>query len=207
MTDKTMTLEQRAREILASEYEACIGEGPYFTYAEMARNGGGDFTMCSVRAVMRALEDSDAITRHLSQHAERGEAVAIGRIDESESGMFVDFYPDRDLPLGAEVYTTPPSAAGVPDGWRLVPIEPTEEMLDAATMHDTTPRDASIDQWNRDTWSFMLDAAPEATPSPTIDVAAVHGFHGFEIVENASVPEGEVWVYDKTKLRAIGDAP
>jgi hypothetical protein len=41
-------------------------------------------------------------------------------------------------------------------------VEPTEEMLEAAATHDTSPRDAKTDQWNRDTWSFMVEAAPSA---------------------------------------------
>ncbi|MET3654037.1 hypothetical protein [Dyella japonica] len=48
----------------------------------------------------------------------------------------------------------------VPDGWQLVPIEPTEEMLEQATTHDLNKRTSETDQWNRDTWSFMLSAAP-----------------------------------------------
>jgi len=48
----------------------------------------------------------------------------------------------------------------VPSGWQLVPIEPTEEMLEQATTHDLNKRTAETDQWNRDTWSFMLSAAP-----------------------------------------------
>lgn len=32
---------------------------------------------------------------------------AIGRIDEGDEGAFVEFYPDRDLPLGAEVFLRP----------------------------------------------------------------------------------------------------
>ncbi len=48
----------------------------------------------------------------------------------------------------------------VPDGWVLVPVEPTEEMLEQATTHDLNKRTAETDQWNRDTWSFMLSAAP-----------------------------------------------
>lgn len=52
------------------------------------------------------------------------------------------------------------SAAGVPDGWKLVPVELTDDMLAQACTHDTAPRDAKTDQWNRDTWAFMLAAAP-----------------------------------------------
>lgn len=49
----------------------------------------------------------------------------------------------------------------IPKGWALVPIEPTEEMLEQAATHDLKPRNANTDQWNRDTWSFMLDGSPD----------------------------------------------
>lgn len=65
-----MTLEEQARDLLALEYEVSAGEGPYLTYAKLARSGRGDFTMCSVRAVMRALERA-----HLTQPAQ---AVDVG---------------------------------------------------------------------------------------------------------------------------------
>lgn len=49
--------EAAAREILAEEYERLgVGEGPYPTYAQLARTGTGSFTMCSIRAVQRALQ-------------------------------------------------------------------------------------------------------------------------------------------------------
>ena len=51
--------------------------------------------------------------------------------------------------------------AAIPPGYVVVPVEPTEEMLEQACTHDTTPRNAEKDQWNRDTWSFMLAAAPQ----------------------------------------------
>ncbi|MBN3757181.1 hypothetical protein G3N95_29860 [Paraburkholderia sp. Tr-20389] len=47
--------EKIARELLAQEYEEHIGEGPYISYAKVARSGEGDFTRCSIRAIVRAL--------------------------------------------------------------------------------------------------------------------------------------------------------
>lgn len=49
------SLEARAREMLAAEYEAFVGEGPYPSYAQLARTGTGSFTLCSIRAVAKAL--------------------------------------------------------------------------------------------------------------------------------------------------------
>ena len=59
------------------------------------------------------------------------------------------------------LYTHPAERAAVPDGWVLVPIEPTEDMLAQACTHDVQPRTEKVDQWNRDTWAFMLTAAPQ----------------------------------------------
>lgn len=87
----------------------------------------------------------------------------------------------------------PPPAAGVPDELVRMTIRALD---DVDTEMRATGRATNRFSQLASDWRGMLSA----TPSPTIDVAAVHGFHGFEIVENASVPEGEVWFYDKTKL-------
>lgn len=45
-----------AREALAVEYERTeYGGGPYPTYADLARGGSGSFTLCSIRAIARAI--------------------------------------------------------------------------------------------------------------------------------------------------------
>lgn len=49
------SIEEKARELLAAEYERCVGEGPYPTYARLARKGFGSFTLCSIRAIVAAL--------------------------------------------------------------------------------------------------------------------------------------------------------
>jgi hypothetical protein len=50
--------EGKARELLAQAYEEQIGEGPYPSYARLAREGSGDFTLCSIRAIQRALSSA-----------------------------------------------------------------------------------------------------------------------------------------------------
>src|SRR5690554_2387961 len=41
-----------------------------------------------------------------------------------------------DLPNGAELYTQPqPAQQDVPEGWKLVPVEPTDEMRRKAGLH------------------------------------------------------------------------
>jgi len=63
--------------------------------------------------------------------------------------------PLPDLP-GAQ------PAPSIPDGWKLVPIEPTPEMIDAAEYvdwGDADVRGSCINAWDR-----MLAAAPEVKP-------------------------------------------
>lgn len=60
------------------------------------------------------------------------------------------------------LFASQPAPVSVPDGWKLVPIEPTAEMIDAAIntpVADTG--DDEVDQPNdyRNMWSAMLDAA------------------------------------------------
>ena len=45
---------QEDRELLAQAYEESSREGPYPSYATLARIGDGAFTMCSLRAIARA---------------------------------------------------------------------------------------------------------------------------------------------------------
>ena len=59
--------------------------------------------------------------------------------------------------------------ASVPDDWKLVPVEPTRGMLDAA--HKDLVRDAEIDMMLKGIHSAMLAAAPQppAVEQPQID--------------------------------------
>lgn len=54
----------------------------------------------------------------------------------------------------------------VPEGWKLVPVEPTKEMLDAVvTTVDVHLLGADAEMQYREDWAAMLAAAPEA-PQP-----------------------------------------
>jgi hypothetical protein len=53
---------------------------------------------------------------------------------------------------------TTTGAAGVPDGYKLVPVEPTREMLEAARWHDGI-------NTARHVWADMLASAPDAPAS------------------------------------------
>lgn len=63
--------EQIAREMLAEEYEKEGGDGPYPLYAKLARTGKGDFTLCSIRAIQRALAvaAAESLDRKDGEHA------------------------------------------------------------------------------------------------------------------------------------------
>jgi len=67
------------------------------------------------------------------------------------------------MPLAAN--TQAPPAAAVPEGYALVPVEPTQAMLDAAGMCVVPEGKRWLDDSNRETWTAMLAAAPEA-PQP-----------------------------------------
>ena len=61
-----------------------------------------------------------------------------------------------------KLYTTPQPSA-VPDGWKLVPVEPTAGMLDVAVSHALTvslSRDYSWSAYMRDVWLRMVEAYP-----------------------------------------------
>lgn len=64
-------------------------------------------------------------------------------------------YLDNPLPVGTKLYAAPIPPA-VPEGWKLVPIEPTQEMIKAA-MEEYTK-----DEWRRceSCYADMLAAAP-----------------------------------------------
>ena len=84
-----------------------------------------------------------------------------GRADGIRQGITTGSASVHDRLADAIVTHLATLPSAVPDGWKLVPIEPTEEMLEQAATHDLNRRTAETDQWNHDTWSFMLDAAPE----------------------------------------------
>ena len=56
-------------------------------------------------------------------------------------------------------------AAAVPEGYALVPVEPTQGMLDAAGMCIVPDGKEWLDQSNRGTWAAMLAAAPAQKPA------------------------------------------
>jgi hypothetical protein len=61
----------------------------------------------------------------------------------------------KKLPLWTELYTAPP-APSVPDGWKPMPLEPTDEMIDAACDACPSYRAAMMQAYDA-----MLAAAPK----------------------------------------------
>ncbi|HHX7274139.1 TPA: hypothetical protein ACVHP3_004414 [Yersinia enterocolitica] len=107
-----------------------------------------------------------------SDHAQCGDVAALARIalaakraepvgyleqnhlDYLRSGSDADIWPEGgagDIPI----YLTPqPNSPEIPDGWKLVPLEPTQNMVDA---HISGMQLAGFSRAYRD----MIAAAPE----------------------------------------------
>lgn len=68
------------------------------------------------------------------------------------TGLYLRGFPDNSQGRNIPLYTVPPAPA-VPDGWKLVPIDATRAMIDAAQMVEEDGYDAMH--------KAMLAAAPE----------------------------------------------
>ena len=77
-----------------------------------------------------------------------------------ENARLAEEHNHEVQPLYAEPISAR-SAPSVPDGWKLVPIEPTEEMTVAGVRAGAVYYAIS-----KDVWGAMLAAAPEAKPCP-----------------------------------------
>nr|WP_313227319.1 hypothetical protein [Stenotrophomonas pavanii] len=114
-----MDVEQRARELLADEFSRMGGVSA--KYVEEVREGiVGPWDRAAIRAIIAALTPPEGhviVTRN-----EAGQAVAVTRQDGD----------GRILSVIAEFEA--------PDGYVLVPVEPTKEMLQAGY-----PRNERID--------------------------------------------------------------
>lgn len=88
-------------------------------------------------------------------------------IDGAARGLF-EVFPDH-LPKLGGIRATLSAASTVPDGYVIVPIEPTEYMLQAAKFrHNSTPH---IDYML--VYQDMIAAAPPA-PQPTVSAGEDH---------------------------------
>lgn len=70
-----------------------------------------------------------------------------------------------DMATGDKLFTAPPAPVlRVPDGWKLVPIEPTEAMMlneSGCQHHAWDDANCPMRESRRLIWKHMIDAAPE----------------------------------------------
>lgn len=136
----------------------------------------------------------DEVVQHLHGVAQQqqGEPVAwlIDWPDEPDLGTHLDYEPvPSELGRSTPLYTAPAAPAAAPAGWVLVPVEPTEEMIQAAndgddayTLRSFGPGVQRVMQGPEDHYAAMLaarPAAPAATREPLTDeqiAAAMTGY-------------------------------
>ena len=102
--------------------------------------------------------------RHLAAiaalEAETGEPVAVYLVATGDIFSGEETYTRHDVrpPLCdvERLYTTPPQT--VPPGWKLVPVEPTQQMIRA---YDPSGSMAGA-SWGKRQWLAMIAAAPKA---------------------------------------------
>ncbi|WP_010246598.1 hypothetical protein [Pantoea agglomerans] len=118
--------------------------------------------------ILELIEILEAAEAKLSE-LEKQQAVGVARMEMAigKEGLryyqcFVDMRPDlvvAELNTGMELFTRPAPAVSLaklmPEGWKLVPVEPTEEMIAAG--------DQFMDGLSRlgNAYEAMLAAAPE----------------------------------------------
>ena len=104
------------------------------------------------------LKERDALQAQLA--AAQGQSPDSYRLYDDVTGASI-FYPRVRLPKSIDesweirpLFARPlPQQPSVPEGWKLVPIEPTKEMICAPP--NAWPADAKV------TWAAMLAAAPQ----------------------------------------------
>jgi hypothetical protein len=112
-----------------------------------------------------SVEDAEKARIEAQQPAAAVPDMAIGYIDEGEEGgAFVELYPDRAFRIGDKVYLAQAlaSKAGVPDGWRIVPKEPTQEMKNAGGRYKKHCEETGQQKTVGGYFRAMLAAAPSA---------------------------------------------
>jgi len=127
------------------------------------RRGDEDIPQFDPREIGAAIDAAVEMIERM----ERQKPVATVRINAINGNPSVDFVPGHHyLHHNDKLYLAPSAQPAhiIQEGWKLVPIEPTHEMLDAGedTFFPTytgTPVSAPIDVYRA-----MLAAAPEAKP-------------------------------------------
>jgi len=142
LTSDTERASPGAAEAMAQALwdKACIGREGYCS---------SDLKDAALSAIAEAFR--------LSEHAAR--SVTLPERYQWSAGNVEKFEFGRDTAADAILALTQASAAKVPEGWKLVPIEPTEAMVDA------TARILGEDEYQMAAavWSAMLAATPSET--------------------------------------------
>lgn len=114
-------LEAKAREILAQEYDIGGGEGPYPTYAALARNGSGAFTICSIRAVQKALSATAPVGEPGKAFLYLGQDGKLGTTDGERLKKLLKGLPKTTIGTPVlPLYTAPPVTASVEEVARCI---------------------------------------------------------------------------------------
>ena len=99
-------------------------------------------------------QSADAIAALESAIKQRGEPVGEAEAFMGSNGGFtMVVFEAAHVPVGTKLYTSAPI---IPEGWQLVPIEPTEQMFDNTIDAGTFDED-DVNFF----WGQMLSAAPE----------------------------------------------
>ncbi|WP_337029086.1 hypothetical protein [Pantoea agglomerans] len=135
---------------------------------------------------LNAINDRDEARAKLAE-LEKQQAVGVARMEMAigKEGLrhyqcFVDMRPDlvvAEINTGMELFTRPaPAADLVPEGWKLVPIEPTEYMIISGFESEPDEALSEAENWDKYEamsgcqqaaykaelcWAAMLAAAPE----------------------------------------------
>ena len=118
------------------------------------------------RATAYALH-ADRMADLLQELVDAPEAEPVARVTGYYAGyLSISTIAGRVLPAGTALYLAPP-APSVPDGWKLVPYTPTEEMLEqAAYAVNSRPKPSKYEATATPAiifWNAMLKYSPEST--------------------------------------------
>jgi hypothetical protein len=139
---------------------------------DMAREAGDDWDstlstdkefLKRFEALVRADERAAPVQEPVAFKVIRGELCYKSQDDDQSYGMWCPVTSQTSLPYvdGTEFYTDPPAAQqAVPEGWKLVPVELTNEML-AVCDEDVGSKIIDGPAFAVAVWMSFLAAAPE----------------------------------------------
>ena len=121
----------------------------------------------SIAMYRKARDERDAMRARI-EAMEKQKPAATVRINVINGNPSVDFVPGLHyLHHNDKLYLAPGAqpAPSIPEGWKLVPIEPTEKMISEGSCASSLPGPHYISEdCAKQCWEYMLAAAPEAKP-------------------------------------------